>query len=139
MMNSILKFGALSLLVTAIAGLPLQLSAASTNKPAATKTTSSAKSESGEKKRSGGGVHGKLLAVDKVAKTVSLGKYTYQVTSETKIFKDGKPARLEDGVAGEYASIGYKRTDDGKLLATKVTFGKPEEKGAEKKKDAAPK
>jgi preprotein translocase subunit YajC len=139
MMKSILKMSILSLLAAAIAGLPLQLTAQSTNKPAVAKKPAAEKAAPGEKKRTGGGVHGNLVAVDKGAMTITLGKHTYQITSETKILKAGKPAKLEDGVVGEYASIGYKRTDDGKLLATKVTFGKPEEKGAEKKKDTAPK
>src|SRR5205809_7966017 len=44
--------------------------------------------------------HGKLAAVDKVAKTITIGKSVYHVTSETKIKKGDKPAILEAGVVG---------------------------------------
>ena len=58
----------------------------------------------------------------------------YQITSETKISKDGKPATLDDGVVGEPVSGYAKPTNDGKMAATTVRFGaKPEDKGAEKK------
>jgi hypothetical protein len=123
-----------SLLAAAIAGMPVQLLAQSTNKPATTKKTTEEKGDSRAKKRTGGGVHGTLKALDKSARTITLGEHTYQITSDTRISKGGKPATLADGVVGEYASIGYKRTDDGKLLATKVTFGKSEEKAADKSK-----
>ena len=106
MLKSILKISALGLLVAAIAGLPLQASAQTTNKPAGSKKSSTEKSDAGAKKRTGGGVHGSLKAVDKTAMTIALGEHTYQITSETKISKGGKPATLADGVVGEYTSIG---------------------------------
>ena|ERR1035437_5555759 len=127
MLKSILKLGAIGLLAAAIAGAPTQLLAQTTNK------TATAKKAPAEKKRSGGGVHGNLAAIDKVAKTITVGKHTYQITSETKISKAGKPGTLDDGVVGEYVSLGYKAAEDGKLNATKVTFGKPEAKSGEKK------
>jgi len=141
------KIALLACLVLALAASPAQLRAQITNAtPAEKKTTApskdvskgeknapSAKSDSGEKKRSGGGVHGKLAAVDKIAKTITLGKHSYLVTSETKIFKDGKPATLEEGVVGEPVSLGYKTGKDGQLIATKVTFGAKPEKKEDKK------
>jgi hypothetical protein len=134
MLKYVLKFGAIGLLAAAIAGAPTQLLAQTTNKPAATKKAAVEKKASAEKKRTGGGVHGNLAAIDKVAKTITVGKHTYQITSETKINKAGQPGTLDDGVVGEYVSLGYKAAEDGKLNATKVTFGKPEAKGGEKKK-----
>jgi dihydroorotase-like cyclic amidohydrolase len=134
MLKSVLKLGAISLLAAAIAGAPTQLLAQTTNKPAATKKATVEKKAPSDKKRSGGGVHGNLAALDQAAKTITVGKHTYQITSETKIFKAGSPGTLDDGVVGEYVSLGYKAAEDGKLNATKVTFGKPEEKTAEKKK-----
>ena len=73
-----------------------------------------------------------MAAVDKTAKTITVGKHTYQVTSETRIFKGDKPGTLEDGVIGEQVNLGYKPAADGKLMATKITFG-PKPESADKK------
>jgi hypothetical protein len=134
MLRSILRIGAVSLLAAAIAGMPVQLLAQSTNKPAATKKSAAVKKDSAAKKKSAHPFHGNLAAVDKAAKTIKLGESVYQVTSETKITKDGKPATLDDGVVGEPVSGYAKPTDDGKMAATTVRFGaKAENKSAEKK------
>ena len=58
------------------------------------------------KKPSAGPFHGKLVAVDKMAKTITVGKRTFQITSTTKIRKNDKPATLEDGVVGEECRAG---------------------------------
>lgn len=129
MLKPIVKIGALSLLGIAIVGLPVQSQAQTTNKPAAEKKTPAAKKPSPHP------FHGKLAAVDKTAKTITVGKQTFQITSETKIVKAGKPATLEDGVVDEEVSGYVKPTDDGKMVATKVTFGpKEDNKAGEKKK-----
>ena len=60
--------------------------------------------------------------MDKTAKTIKVGESVYQITSETKITKDGKPATLEDGVVGEPVSGYAKPTEDGKMAATTVHF-----------------
>ena len=85
---------------------------------------------------------GKLSAVDKVAKTVTVAtkekSRTYQITSETKIKKADKPATLDDAVVGEEASA-YGHEVDGKYVAVSLRLGaKPEGdgKGKGKKKDA---
>ena len=135
MMKSVLKIGAVTLLAAAIAGAPTQLLAQSTNKPAREKKTTAARSESATKKKSAHPFRGKLVEVDKVAKTIKLGKSTYEITSQTKITKDGKPATLEDGVVGEPVSGYAKPTEDGKMAATTVHFGaKADAKGGKKKK-----
>lgn len=142
-MKTILRISALGLLAAAIAGLPLSLSAqtndTSTN---LTKAAVSKKKDAGAKKPAPHPFHGKLAAVDKNAKTITVGTSTFQVTAETLIFKDGKPATLEDGVVGEPATGYVKPAADGKLNATKVTFGakpdaKTEPKKTEKKTEAA--
>jgi hypothetical protein len=136
MIKSILKLGALSLLAGAIAAAPTQVLAQSTNKPAATKKAAVEKKEPAAKKKAAHPFHGKLAAVDKVAKTIKVGESIYQITSETKITKEGKPATLEDGVVGEPVSGYVKPTEDGKMAATTVRFGaKVEAKGGEKKKE----
>ena len=142
-MKTMLKLSAITLLAVAIAGRPVQLLAQSTNQAPAQKTTTSEKKAPTEKKEAGKAekkpsahpFHGKLAAVDKVAKIITVGKSTYQITSETKIKKSGQPAMLEDGVVGEEVS-GYVKPDaQGKLAATTVNFGpKPGGKAAEKKK-----
>ena len=135
MIKSVLKLGALSLLAGAIAAAPTQLLAQSTNKPAAEKKTAVAKKEPAAKKKAAHPFRGKLAAVDKVAKTIKIGESIYQITSETKITKEGKPATLEDGVVGEPVSGYAKPTEDGKMAATTVHFGaKAEDKSGEKKK-----
>ena len=67
--------------------------------------------------------HGDLASVDTNAMTFVVGKRTFQVTSDTKITKDDKPAVLADGVAGQTVSGSYKKNDDGKLDAVTVHFG----------------
>lgn len=123
MIKSILKLGLLGLLAVAVAGTPIALraqDATTTNKPAAKPIA-----------RTRIPFNGKLKAVDNTAKTITIGKHTIQITSETRINKDGKPATLEDGVVGENVSGLLKRTADGKFEAIIVNFG-------EKAKPAAP-
>jgi len=67
--------------------------------------------------------HGKVTAVDTKAMTLTVGKRTFQVTSDTKIFKDGEPATLSEGVVGEPVRGLYKKTEDGKLEALSIHFG----------------
>ena len=98
---------------------------ASTNKP-----PKSVPDKKEEKKPSAGPFHSKLVAVDKAARTITVGKRTFLITSETKFNKSGKAATLEDGVIGEPVSGYVKPNEQGKLVATKVNFGqKTEEHG----------
>ena len=65
-----------------------------------------------------------------------MGESVYQITSETKISKDGKPATLEDGVVGEPVTGYVKPSEGGKMAATTVRFGaKADDKGGSKKKE----
>jgi Domain of unknown function (DUF5666) len=142
MMKRVLKIGGAALLALAIAGLPVQLSAQTNDKPAVAKKPAGEKKETSksEKKQSSGPFRGKLAELDKTAKTITVGTRTFQITSATKIFKAGKPATLEDGVVGEIVSGGFKTAEDGKLVATKVTFGPAApEKSGEKKKEKSDK
>ena len=127
MMRSVLRIGAVSVVAAALAVMPAPLLAQSTNKPAAHAKTGAAK------KKQAHPFHGNLAAVDKTARTIKLGESIYQLTSETKITKDGKPAILDDAVVGEPVSGYAKPTADGKMTATTVHFGaKAPTKGAEK-------
>jgi hypothetical protein len=107
--------------------------AQSTNKPATGKKAQTDQKEKSEHK-SAHPFHGKLAAVDQAAKTITIGKSVYQITSETKINKGGKPAVLADGVVGEEASGYAKPMEGGKMYAATLNFGpKPEGKTASKK------
>jgi hypothetical protein len=125
----------LSLLAAAIAGLPVQVLAQTTNKTAAAKKPVTKEAPKAEKKKSAHPFHGKLAAVDKSAKTIKIGQSVYEITSETKITKGNKPAVLEDGVVGDEVGGYAKPTEDGKMAATTLRFGpKSDGKDAEKKK-----
>jgi hypothetical protein len=91
-----------------------------------------------EKKAGGGGFTGKAVSVDKAAKTVKLSGEkgrTIQITSTTKITKDGKPATLDDLKDGDDVYGGYKTVGEGKFEATSLTIGKPAPKKKEDKKE----
>lgn len=77
-------------------------------------------------------LHGKVAAVDTTAMTVTVGQSTVNVTSDTKITKDGKPATLSDITVGENVNIAYKKDDAGKMNATTIRIG--EKAKSDKKK-----
>lgn len=127
MFKTTVKISVVTLLMAAVAGAPLQLNAQTSEKPAAEKKEKA--------KPAVTPFHGKLKAIDKTAKTITVGEHTIQITSETKITKDGKPATLDEGVTDEMVAGAYKKADDGTLHATSIRFGaKAEEPKKEKKK-----
>ena len=140
MTNSIARLTLLAFTSALLAGAPLPLRAQNTKAPADKPAgTPAADATKPEKPGKGGPFHGKLAALDKVAKTITVGKRTFQITSETRIKKAGKPATLDDGVVGETVSGYQKPAADGKLMATTVNFGpKPAPQESEKPKAAAP-
>src|SRR5215471_9801947 len=120
-----LKTGIVLLLALSTAAAPAQLLAQATDKAPAEKKSSSGTNDTSsfEKKPKAGPFHGRLVAVDKIAKTITVGKRTFLITSETKLKKAGKPATLDEGVVGEEVSGYVKPREDGKLVATTVNFG----------------
>lgn len=124
-MKLIGKF-ALSLVLLSLAAAPLRSSAqdmTTTNKTKSKPTNSAAATSAKAKPLP---FTGKLGAVDNSAKTITLDektKRTFQITSETKLMKDGKPATLEDAVVGDQVRGSYKKLADGKLSAVSVSFG----------------
>jgi hypothetical protein len=66
---------------------------------------------------------GTVTTVDTNAMTLTVGKRTFNMTSETVVTKDDKPAVLADGAAGEPVRGAYKKNTDGKLDAVTIHFG----------------
>ena len=128
MQKYFLKATLLTFFAAALAGPPAEILAQSTNKTATTEKKEAAGEKKEAKKASAGPFHGKLAAMDKTAKTITVGKRTFQITSETKMKKGGKPATMADGLVGEEVSGYVKPAEDGKLFATTVTFGPKVEK-----------
>jgi hypothetical protein len=93
-----------------------------TNAPATTNAPAA-------KKHSGQPFHGNLAALDATAGTITVGKTTYSVTSETKITKDGKTAALADFAVGDTVG-GYAKKDGEKLTATVLHTGEKAKKKA---------
>ena len=115
MMNSIQKIVAFGLVAAALAFVPSRCLAQDKPLP---KDATAAKPI---KKPIAGPFHGRLAALDKAGRTITVGKRTFQITSETKITKDGKPALLESGVVGEEVGGYMKPAEGGKLVATTVS------------------
>ena len=70
---------------------------------------------------------GKVLNVDTNAMTLTVGKHTYEITSETRITKGDKPAILSDIAVDDKVGVSYKKAGD-KLNATTISDGKKSEK-----------
>jgi hypothetical protein len=79
--------------------------------------------------------HGTLTAVDTNAMTLTVEKLTLDMTSETIVTKDDKPAVLADGAVGDQASGSYKKNAEGKLDAVTVRFSAKSE--GKKKKESS--
>lgn len=67
--------------------------------------------------------HGKVTDVDTNAMTLTVKSLTINITSETKITKDNKPATLSDIAVGDTVRGAYKTDDAGKLNATVIRDG----------------
>jgi hypothetical protein len=80
-------------------------------------STNAAAATAPAKKKGALPFHGKISAVDTAAMTLTVGSLTINVTSTTKITKDGKPATLSDFAAGDSVAGSYKKDGD-KLNAT---------------------
>jgi hypothetical protein len=131
MKNSFVKFAVCGLLAVAVMGAPLS-GVAQDNKDKAAEKKEGASSE---KRKGGTPFRGKLAAVDKNAKTITVGERTFQVTSETRMMKAGKPATLDDAVVGDDVGGSYEKGEGDKLVARMVRFGpRPEGEGKEGKK-----
>jgi len=118
-MNKFIKSGLIGLMAIAVVGTPVALHAQAATNAAPAKKASKAKTPVNKTIP----FRGKIKAIDNTAKTISIGNETIQVTSETKITKQGKPATLADGVVNEPVTGAYHKDADGKLNAVSVRFG----------------
>ncbi len=66
---------------------------------------------------------GNLVSTDTNAMSFVVGTLNFQVTSDTIIKKDGKPATLADAVVGQPARGAYTKQSDGTLDVVSVNFG----------------
>ena len=145
MASRILKAGLLGLVAAVFVSAPAQLVAqtdtnttaapATTTPPADTSappvleqpaaTNAPVKAKKSAKKKVAGehSSKGSLAAVDNVNKTITVGKNTFQITSQTLIYKDGNFGILADGTVGETAQVSYKKNADGSMSAMTVHFG----------------
>ena len=117
MKKHIAKISMLTLCAAAILAVPASSSAqATTNTPAPpVKKRTAAPSVAVS-------FHGVLTAVDTNAMTLTIEKRTFNMTSETIVTKNGKPAVLAEGAVGDQVSGTYKKNTEGKLDAVAVRF-----------------
>ena len=118
-------------LAAALIALPSFLQAADPKPTDAPKT---------ERKARGMPLNGKVSAVERTAKTITVGETekarVLQVTSESKIYKNNKPATFDDVLVGEQIGAYVRPNAEGKLevvtlktgLASRPAKAKPDEK-----------
>jgi hypothetical protein len=128
-----LKTTLLTLALLVLAHPDSSVLAQSTNKGPAVKKSGIPGQEIPQGARKAGPFRGKLAALDKAAKTITVGKRTFQVTPQTKINKSGKPSTLNEAVVGEPVSGYVKPAEGGKWVATTLNLGPK----SETKTDAA--
>jgi len=80
---------------------------------------------------------GKVVNVDTNAMTLTVGKRTFEMTSETRITKAGKPAILSDIAVDEKVGIAYKKAG-GKFDAITIN-AKKDKSDTETKSDSVAK
>ena len=95
---------------------------------AADQKTTQAEKAKGEKGKTGHvPFHGKVVSVDKAAKTIKVGERTFSVMGTTKVTKTGKPATLDDVTVGDEVRGAY-MDNAGKLELLSLGIGPAPEK-----------
>jgi hypothetical protein len=134
MIKSTVKFSLLGLTALALAALPLGAAEKAADKAEVKKEAAPAVAKA-EKAAQAVPFRGTLTA--KTDASITIKERVFEVTSETKITKDGKPATLADGEIGK-AVTGQYLKQDGKSVAKLIRFGgkleTPEKAKAEKVK-----
>lgn len=114
-MIKLIKWTSIGLMALAIAGIQLELQAQEADAPAAKAKVASRKGT--------GPFNGKVVSVDTAAGTVTVGKRTFKISSETKVTNGS----LASANVGDKVGGAFRTEDDGTLVATTIWFGaKPE-------------
>ena len=113
MKDAVLQFSLLGLLVAAVAGTPIGLRAQATNAPLPGLI---------QINKNLFPFRGKLSAIDNKASTITLNNQTIQITPDTKISRQGKPASLAEGAEGDFVAGTFRKETDGKLKALDLNF-----------------
>ena len=133
MKNQITKVALFGLVTAALVVVPIAGRADENNKPAAPEQATPGP------KKTRTSFHGKVIAVDTAAMTLSVESLAVNITSETRITKDGKPAMLSEIAVGDTVGGSYKMDDAGKTNAVAIRAGEKTPKSEKKKKaDATP-
>jgi hypothetical protein len=74
---------------------------------------------------------GKVSSMDTNAMTLTIGKRTFDITSETRISKGGKPAILSDIAVDDKVGVAYKKAGDKLNAVTIKDATKPEKSAGE--------
>lgn len=123
-MKRMLRF----VLVCAVGALTLQTLQAADVKPA-TPAPAEKKADKPPAKARLLPFRGEIKSIDQTAKTFGVGERTFAVTSESKLFKLGKPATFDEVKVGDYATGAYKEAA-GKLEVATLRVGpKPQPRG----------
>jgi hypothetical protein len=129
MKKTILKVTGVALFASALIAGPGISRAQDTNAPAAVPSTempampATNATVKVKKQRTSFVANGKVSAVDTNAMTLTVGKHTFDITSETRITKNGQPAVLSDIAVDDKVGVAYKKSE-GKLDATTINAGK---------------
>jgi hypothetical protein len=135
MFNKSIKYTLLGMAALAIATMPIQ-AADKPEKAEGKAHKESAEPSKGDKANRVIPFRGTLSA--KTDTSITVGSRTFELNSETKVMKDGKPGTLADGEVGKPVAGSY-RDQDGKLVAKMIRFGTKPEAEAGGKPEKAPK
>ena len=115
------KIALIGLIAAGIAA-PVLLSAQDASTNAMDTTTAPAPAHK-QHKAHGAPFRGTVDSMDTNAMTLTVGSRTFNITSKTKITKNGEPAILADAIVGEKVGGYYKTNEQGTLDAVTIHFG----------------
>ncbi len=135
MKRTIARITLLGLVAGAVAALPARsLAQASTNKPPPAKKEAT----KGARKQGTTRLIGAVTEVDKSAKTLTVGAMKIEITSDTKLTKNGKPAILDDIAKGDAVQGSYRKEGD-RNIGVSILIGPGAGARDGKKGESAPK
>ena len=137
MVRPLIRIGAATLLAAVIVGAPAQLLAQTANQPATEKPAPARKKDGEPAKQRKLPYAGNLTAIGKTGKNFTVGNRVFHVGPETKFFRGDEAAALTNGVPGEYLTLSYVKSGEGRWIAQNVYFGgkKKDKSGRKKKQD----